>query len=399
MRELVAYLNRAEAPPILRKIRFKNGLERDKASRLRAEGIVRVIEAVLDRYFALPIRDIGRVDVAEFFSVAHMLADTPYLFGQLATQSESIYARGQPSPATLFSDLAAVTRSYFFDIGKRCRISPDLSSLVATLNPDEDVVVNFNWDEEVDVAVDDLADGIGYTVEAAAVERNVLVLKPHGSIQWHDVSQGIGNREMYFIARGDGRIPRAKLRVVSYVENELPLDIDRRAHSRFACPPVITPPTFSKKFEYPEQQSIWQDTVHVCGRATEFVFLGYSLPRDDYLTRAAIRSALRDNTRGGQRRCLIIDRAFDDKRANFESVFGGLTSQRNFLNWDFGTSDRTFAEQVCERLKRASIDDHPALGRPPNRFQSGMRGRDGPVESSKRDVGAGEGGQRVRRRR
>ena len=195
------------------------------------------------------------------------------------------------------------------------------------------------------------------TLGSAREASETLVLKPHGSVGWYDIQRGIGNKNAYLIAETDQRIGRYSKRIVAYTANDLPLDIDGDTyHSALACPPVITAPTFAKRFDYIEQQQIWQDVLAVCENASDFIFLGYSLPKDDFLTRAAIRAAISRQRSGRQIRCLIVDRWLEDsKLLNFLSVFGGLSPDRNYLQWEFGSDDEVLAEKVKQKLRRAFV--------------------------------------------
>jgi len=363
MLDLVQYLRGERTPRLAKGRRVSNSLRKDPANRTRAAEMIDVVGQVLQRYFAVNLDEMGQIDVAEFFSIAHTLAESPALFADGSTQ-HGVGVDGIPSATSLFRDLSAVTRSYFYDLGRLAGNAPaDIHSLVRSIRPGQDVVINFNWDEELDFELDAQTAGLGYMLQAASADGNALMLKPHGSIGWYDVKQGIANAGAYFIADEDGRVPRALRRIVAYPENETPFDLDwvvppRRRHSLFECPPVITPPTFSKRFDFREQQFIWQDVVSVCRQARDFVFLGYSLPRDDFLTRAAIRSALHDSERRKHVRCLLVDLTFDDKRANFESVFGqGLSHRHHFLKWRFGTRDPSFGEKLEAALENAHVPE------------------------------------------
>jgi hypothetical protein len=361
MSHLVKYLQGEPERRELRRLGFRNLLRQAKHQE-QAKRVVNAIEHVLTQYFGLPLSQIDQVDVAEFFTMTHTLAEMPLLFGVSWIENRGVTAEQddeRPSPLTLFYDLAAVTRSYFTAIGELCPPSADIQELLRRFDPSKDAVVNFNWDEEADIALAANAkQGVSYTLEGWRADGGVLTLKPHGSVGWYDVRQGIGNDDLYFIADSDDRVPRAKKRILSYVENELPVDIDGAEHSPLSCPPVITPPTFAKRFEYLEQQQIWHDTLTVCTHAREFVFLGYSLPRDDFLTRAAIRSALREGKQRQRLKVLIVDRDISpDKVTNFQSVFGpGLNQGNNSLTWSFGTRDKTFAERLLDdKLKKARL--------------------------------------------
>jgi len=357
MSRLVQYLE-GSSGLVGKRGRFRNSLHGPRGEPERAAQILEVIERVLKTYFATKLTAIQRVDVAEFFTLAHTLSERSWLLGNTVVGSRRRRDPLAPSETTLFADLAAVTRSYFRDLSLAFEYPKDIDEVLRLVDPESDAIINFNWDEEVDIWLSSGRDeDVSYTLGAWREERYTLVLKPHGSVGWYDLQRGIGNAGSYLIAMSDERIPRYDKRVVAYVANELPIDIETDdPHSPLACPPVITAPTFAKRFDYVEQQQIWQDVLEVCRNANVFVFLGYSLPKDDFLTRAAIRAAISENDSRKRMRCLVVDRSFEEsKLLNFLSVFEGLTADRNHLPWEFGNNDRSLADAVLEKLRRAYV--------------------------------------------
>ena len=117
-----------------------------------------------------------------------------------------------------------------------------MDGILGRMNSRRAAVVNFNWDEEVDVALcRGRRVGVSYTFEAwFHKQETILNLKPHGSTGWYDVKQGIGNPDQYFIADEDHRIPRPQKRIVAFDELGLPCDIDKKLHGALECPPVLT---------------------------------------------------------------------------------------------------------------------------------------------------------------
>jgi hypothetical protein len=298
-------------------------------------------------------------NVSEFFTIAHTLAETPMLFQigkRLRGQSADIAAR-TIQEASLYHDLAAATRTFFIDISNATEIqdgAADIRSVMSDLRSSRDAIVSFKWDEEPELYFSEKGSDAAYTLPDWEASNDFLVLKPHGSIGWYDVAQGIGNDNAYFIAINDDvRLARPDRRIVSYLENELPVDIDGTEHRPLSCPPVIMPRTFARRFDYPELQHIWHDVLEVFRRAHAFVFLGYSLPPDDYLTRAAIRSAMRSSPRE-RLRCLVVS-ASVDALTNAKSVFPELTADRNHLLWTFGKGDSALSETIEKRLQNADI--------------------------------------------
>jgi hypothetical protein len=337
---------------------FRNSVRGSESARRQAARIITVIERVLKTYFATGLSALERVDVAEFFTLAQTLSERSWMgdHGTAGTRA-GIGVDGEPSERTLFNDLAAVTRSYFVDLSVAFDYPADIDAVLRLVRPRQDAIINFNWDEEVDIWFSSGAkEDVCYTIGAHHGARETLVLKPHGSIGWYDLQRGIGNEDAYLIAMADHRIPRYDKRILAYTDNDLPLELDGDGyHPALTCPPVITAPTFAKRFDYIEQQRIWQDVLEVCRNARDFIFLGYSLPKDDFLTRAAIRAAISKN-RVRDVRCLVVDRALDDmKRLNFMSVFGALSPDRNHLKWDFGCGKRSLRDQLEEKLEGAFV--------------------------------------------
>ncbi|NLX94709.1 MAG: hypothetical protein GXY83_00895 [Rhodopirellula sp.] len=346
------------------------------------ERILKNIECFSRQYLARSLAELKTADVAEFFSVAHALAEQEVLSSTRPTSLQAGSQAGAVPLRQLYHDLAAVTRTFFVDT---CNAvgdwPPDFKSVLKGIQPSDDAIVNFNWDEEVDFFLtmnrddDDHTYDVAYTAHSWEEDR-FLVLKPHGSIGWYDLAQGIGNEDMYFIAdHKDRRIDRFDKRLVSYGEFDLPKDIGRRGVFAVECPPVITPPTFAKRFPYREQALIWRDIIEVCGRADEFIFLGYSVPPDDYLTRAAIRSAIAGRSGDARRKdlkplnCLVVTKLDEDDQPatngvidQFQKVFGDDFGKANLLPWTIG--DRAYAKslfrEIRKRLPVATIGQAPA---------------------------------------
>jgi len=361
MQRLIGYLNGEPEAEALQLGGFTNSVRNaGEDCRTRASKIVAVIERVLRRYLGVKLQAIDQVAVAEFFTMAHTLSDSPWLLARgHGMTSRSIVNSDETSELTLFRDLAAVTRSYFQDISEVFRPPNDIQSVLSLirLRPEDNAVINFNWDEEVELALSSGDGDVAYTLGSWHEQRtHTLVLKPHGSIGWYDLQQGIANTGAYLII-ADHDVPRYERRIVSYSQNELPMDLDGETpHSPLSCPPVITAPTFAKRFEYVEQHRIWQDVIDVCSAATEFVFLGYSLPRDDFLTRAAIRSSIGSQRRAQSIKCLVLDRGFDDaKLLNFLSVFSGFSLDHNHLKWNFGANSPGLDKSIRSRLRAATL--------------------------------------------
>ncbi len=372
--ELVQYL---QGKPLRAKKElpeFSNSARATAAGRHFCSETLSVISAVIQDYFLSSLSRTGDVDVTEFFSISHALAKNLFLYGKdyrsirQSKTSASSRLRDVMPMSQLYNLLAAAVSNYFLDISECIDPLPaDIVEILGAISPGKDAIVSFNWDEEVDYFFSNTKKlNVAYTLGSWRARKGILVLKPHGSIGWYDVVRGIGNDDAYFIAEGDDRLSEEERRIMSFWEIERPVTIEsdnRKKKPMYFCPPVITPPTFAKSFEYPEQHWIWQDVLEVCSRAKQFIFLGYSLPQDDYLTRAAIRNALRNNR--GQIRCLIADRDHTDQRlrANYASVFGSaLDPEKNYLHWKFGSGRRGAAGEIRAELEKASLPKRTRSG-------------------------------------
>jgi len=340
-----------------------------------------------------------QISVGEFYTVMHALSDMPGLFRNDRTedaqqpneiknteQQSGQSSNGElPFAASLYEVFSAVTRSFFIDISDTNPPKKDMKSLVESLIPNQQAIVSFNWDTELDYLLSIRSERKGETFEfvytAQSTEPETLtILKPHGSIDWYDIKQGVFNNDRYFIADDDRRITLDECKLMAFFANELPVNIYEDQHSAFKCAPAITPPTFSKRFEYTEQHLIWHDVIQVCTDANEFVFLGYSLPPDDFLTRAALRSSFSEKSSKERQdvRCLVVSRGqlpearrrlnkgtknngkstknlTDTTLASYRSVFGNkITQEMNWLNWEFGKTRGPLVEKINEMIQGAA---------------------------------------------
>ena len=295
---------------------------------------------------------VGRIPVSSFFSVCQAISENAAIFdAEIKGKTKARAYEG------LYSEIIAAIRTYFLDLSligrtRRPRFAGQIFGKQAFPSKSA-AVVNFNWDEELDALLSG-AFGVDYTLEAwrnlGDDDGTALMLKPHGSVGWYDVgvrtpttnkpASRLKNRLGYYVASDDPRISAESLRIRSFYNIEMPISRGGKRFGFFEAPPAIASPTFAKKFEFAEQQLIWSDVVTACSRAKEFVFLGYTLPPDDYLTRAALAKALSNKRAGDDIKCLVIGRDIDKSFDDFQRSFGGgLDRGRHFRNWTFGFSD------------------------------------------------------------
>jgi hypothetical protein len=133
------------------------------------------------------------------------------------------------------------------------------------------VYVTFNYDLLLEKALS--FEGIPYHYNGTPRDGSVLVLKPHGSINWYsaaDVATAISSDRFY------------KFGEEIYVCDAL---------DRFSIPfrqmraPVIVTPIVNKQFRTREQQKLWMLFSRVVKRARDVFIVGYSLPIVDHASR------------------------------------------------------------------------------------------------------------------
>jgi hypothetical protein len=376
---LADYINGAFVPR-RDKRRLYNSLRSSRADRKEAQALADDLYTFVSTYFTVGAAntlfrkgnaaDNGAcIDVNQFYSIADVLSEMPDLLGgNVRTQT----GRGEANLSNLYPRLAAATRTYFNDVFNASSNFPkDLNSIVQGADCERHAFVNFNWDELIDYKFTLGDHDLFYTYESWKASRgseDFLLLKPHGSVCWYDTVQGLDSRDMYYVAQDDPRIPRERRRLISYYDADQPTAIGGETHPLLSCPPVITPPTYGKRFNYLEQQCIWQDVINVCREADEFVFLGYRIGRDDYLTRAAIRRARKAADAPIHVLAVLpwqpappdgAAPAADEVMDAFQDVFGPSFQQEHVLDWRLGETSsgrKSLAMRIEQRLAAAKID-------------------------------------------
>jgi len=169
----------------------------------RAKALRRGIEAVLGEYFASDLEHIAEIDVAEFYTIAETMGNARWLRLDRSDQEPPASPGRTKETPDLFQQLAAATRSYFYKIGEKKYAPADVRSFIRHLPHQSDVIVDFNWDEEIELHLFALRKNVAYNFSEWRDKEQVLILKPHGSIGWYDIAQGIGNKRIYFIAEQD----------------------------------------------------------------------------------------------------------------------------------------------------------------------------------------------------
>jgi hypothetical protein len=148
-----------------------------------------------------------------------------------------------------------------------------------------DVVITFNWDVglEQTLYMDRKEPSFHYFYSRKIDQKQVFLLKPHGSIDWFRKAAlpNNGEGEDYLSLDKD----LAVFKHFDFTEN----------HELAKLLPVIVPPVSSKEFKYRALKRTWISVFRAVSQATQLHIIGYSLPREDQFARFVFRRAIRNN--------------------------------------------------------------------------------------------------------
>ncbi len=150
-------------------------------------------------------------------------------------------------------------------------------ALLAKYFEPDDKVITFNYDLTVEYAIDEHSD-MTYTYEPPVQKDHILILKPHGSIDWFSADE----------VDADGDEFRELMRDMTWYNG---WSYDKAALS--GRMPLIVPPVATKLIEHRDLQEIWNRMTTALISAQEVYVIGYSLPDADRLTRYVLRRAIR----------------------------------------------------------------------------------------------------------
>ena len=191
----------------------------------------------------------------------------------------------------------------------------------ASLGPD-DTVMTTNWDLLLDQALDarfgtDASSvGTDAVIVRNGVERPVLPRPPlyklHGSLNWLyclrcqmlfvDPTGYVGDRGFYHSARGSENTCRCGMPLRS----------------------TLITPTYFKEYRTRHLANIWSAAQHHLAESDEWIFIGYSLPRDDVHIRALLLKAWharRDAGGAAPHVTLVTDRVDEATLARYAGLF------------------------------------------------------------------------------
>lgn len=148
-----------------------------------------------------------------------------------------------------------------------------------------DVVITFNWDVgfERSLYMDRKEPSFHYFYSRDIDQKQVFLLKPHGSIDWFrkaELPDGGDDRDYLTLDK--------KLAVFKHFDFTKNRELAKLL-------PVIVPPVSSKEFKYRALKRTWRSVFRAVSQATELHIIGYSLPREDQFARFVFRRAIRNN--------------------------------------------------------------------------------------------------------
>lgn len=160
-----------------------------------------------------------------------------------------------------------------------------LNEFVAKNLREGDTVITFNWDLTMDVALESHPDdfAISYSSSKGAKKNGVILLKPHGSIDWFlkkKLPDGKAKRNTTSLSKD----------VCMYPYLDFAEDPDLLPYE-----PLIVPPVSVKEYEHEFLKRIWRNVYRTVSSATLLGIIGYSLPQEDQFARLVLRRAIRNN--------------------------------------------------------------------------------------------------------
>ena len=174
-------------------------------------------------------------------------------------------------------DLLLKIGDWFHEIAKGVNASepdvPWLEEFRECVEQENAAIISFNWDLILDElffggSVDEVSYGF-----ASKQRVGPVLLKPHGSLNWFEETQGryIKDKKKALIFKGD-----TEHTVFAFREPRAPVSSRDRVYT-----PLIVPPVYLKNFESPVFQTLWKNCTAALSAARKVVFLGYSMPAAD----------------------------------------------------------------------------------------------------------------------
>jgi SIR2-like domain len=181
--------------------------------------------------------------------------------------------------------LKAVT-DYIWDLMQQKHALQVIKDFVRDHVRPGDTIITFNWDLTLERAIWDDPQSLSfwYSYPDTSDEDSVVLLKPHGSIDWFNKS------DLPKATRVKGKVQSLDESVCVFTRFNFS-DLPEMANYT----PVIVPPLATKEFSQMVLKRTWRGVYKAVSQATSLNILGYSLPREDQFARLVLGRALRSN--------------------------------------------------------------------------------------------------------
>lgn len=205
-----------------------------------------------------------------------------------------------------------------------------LSGLVRALVRPGDVIISFNWDFMIDLALEDLDENSPPVYSYSSSRNSVVLLKPHGSIDWFEKSRLPADKKLL------KEMKHRAMGVCFYPYFQLAQNPDLLTYPSFIVPPLAI-----KKFGG-FLQRVWKDVYRAVAAAQELYIIGYSLPQEDQFARLVLGRAIQRNSstrREGQKQLpVIVVNPDESVLATFAKLVGSgvqffQTSLQDYVLW------------------------------------------------------------------
>lgn len=141
------------------------------------------------------------------------------------------------------------------------------------------VYVTFNYDLLLETALS--LEGMPYTYTLDQTQRRIVVLKPHGSVNW--------------FVKHEGKVPRGYMKWIHLGTNIAVCETLDPRQLKFSKTKwkdaAIIAPTPNKQIEIEELKRIWTSFSSSITAAAKLTIIGYSLPSADRLARLVLHRA------------------------------------------------------------------------------------------------------------
>lgn len=196
-------------------------------------------------------------------------------------------------------DLLLEITDWFHELGQNVtpgdpRDHPWLARFRDKVRNENAAIISFNWD----LILDELLFGEDLSAESYGFSNPMtegpVLLKPHGSLNWFEDSQGRFLSEQKKVRLFPLKTPlRTADRVYAFKEFRPP----RSKHDRIYTP-FIVPPVVLKRFEKKVFETLWKNCVSALSTAKKVVFLGYSMPSADVHAQFILRCGFDNQLQG-----------------------------------------------------------------------------------------------------